>query len=128
MIHNKKEVQLANEDTTTRRNPDSTSGIYLTNVKVAQCRQVFDNRIEKEEAKKVTANKTSKRKVHLQLKISEDFHLWINSMNILSSSTTYEKRFIQLIQQSYNTIKYVFVHIGGKLAELSNQIRDKVSI
>ena len=43
MIVNQKKVKLANEDTTTRRNPDLTSGIYLTAVKVAQFRQVSEN-------------------------------------------------------------------------------------
>ena len=42
-------------------------------------------------------------------------------MNSLSLSTTDEERLIQLIQQSSNTIKGAFVHIGGKLAELTNQ-------
>ena len=50
---------MANEDTTTRRNPDLTSGIYLTAVKVAQYRQVADNRREKEEEKKVTSKEDS---------------------------------------------------------------------
>ena len=48
-------------------------------------------------------------------------------MNSLSLSNTDEDRFIQLIQQSSNAIKDAFVHIGGNLAELHNQIRDKVS-
>ena len=127
MILKQKKVKLENEDANTRRNPDSTSGIYLTAVKVAQCRQVAKNRREKEEAKKVTAKKTATRKVHLQLKRSGAFDRCINSVNSLSSSTTDEERFIQLIQQSSNTIKGAFVHIGGKLAELPNQRRDTVA-
>ena len=67
MILKKKKVKMANEDANTRRNPNSTSGIYLTAVKVAQCRQVDVNRREMEEAKKITAKKTATRKVHLQL-------------------------------------------------------------
>ena len=55
MILKQKKVKMANEDTTTRRNPDLTSGIYLTAVKVAQCRQGDENRRENEEGKKVTA-------------------------------------------------------------------------
>ena len=90
MILKKRKVKLANEDANTRRNPNSTSGIYLTAVKVAQCRQVAANRREMEEAKNITAKKTSTRKVHLQLKRSEAFDRCINSMNSLSSSTTYE--------------------------------------
>ena len=45
----------------------------------------------------------------------------IYSMNILYLSTTDEYRLIQRIQQTYNTIKDAFVHIGGRLAELPNQ-------
>ena len=41
---NKKKVKLSNVDANTRRNPNSTLGIYLTAVKVAQFRQVDDNR------------------------------------------------------------------------------------
>ena len=44
IILKENKVKLENEDTTTRRNPDSTSGIYLTNVMVEQCRQVDDKR------------------------------------------------------------------------------------
>ena len=80
-----------------------------------------------EEAKNITAKKTATRKFHIQLKRSEDFGMCINSMNSMYLSTTDEDRFIQLIQQSSNTIKDAFVHIGGKLAELPNQIRDTVS-
>ena len=90
MILKKKKVKLENEETTTRRNPDSTSVIYLTAVKVAQYIQVDGNRREKEETKKVTAKKTPTRKVYLQLKQSEAFDRCIKSMNILSSSTTDE--------------------------------------
>ena len=46
MILKKKRIKLENEDANTRGNPDSTSGIYLTAVKVAQCRQVATNRRE----------------------------------------------------------------------------------
>ena len=48
-------------------------------------------------------------------------------MNRIYFYTTYGERLIQLIQQSPNTIKYKFVHIGGKLAELPNQRRDTVA-
>ena len=75
----------------------------------------------------ITAKKTPTRKIHLQLKISEAFDMCINYMNSLSSSTTYEDRFIQLIKKSSNTIKDAFVNIGGKLSELPNQRRDIVS-
>ena len=67
-------------------------------------------------------------KFHLQLKISEAFDTCIKSMNSLSLSATDEERLIQLIQQSSNTIKDAFVHIGGNLAELPNQIRDTLAI
>ena len=127
MILQQKKVKLANDDANTRRNPNSTSGIYLTADKVAQCRQVAANRIAVDEAKKIKAKKTATRKIHLQLKISEDFDMCINSMNSLSLYTTYEYRLIQLIQQPSNTIKDAFLHIGGKLAELPNQRRDTVA-
>ena len=97
MIIKQKKVKLENEDANTRRNLNSISGIYLTAVKVSQCRQVAVNRREMEEAKKITAKKTATRKVHLQLKISKAFDVCINSMNSLSSSNTNEYRFIQLI-------------------------------
>ena len=48
-------------------------------------------------------------------------------MNSLSLSTINEESFIQLIQKSSNTIRYVFVHIGGELAELCNERRDTVA-
>ena len=51
----------------------------------------------------------------------------VNYIKSLSSSTTTEDRFIQLIQQSSNTVKDIFVHIGGKISELPNQIRDTVA-
>ena len=80
-----------------------------------------------DEAKKITAKKTATIKIHLQLKISEAFDMCINSMNSLYSSTTYEDRFIQLIQQSTKNIKDAFVHVGVKLAKLPNQRRDTVT-
>ena len=46
MILKKKKVKLENEDNKTRRKSNSNSGIYLTAVKVAQCRQVAVNRRE----------------------------------------------------------------------------------
>ena len=80
-----------------------------------------------DEAKQITAKKIATKNIHLQLKISEAFDMCINSMNILSLSTTDEYRLIQLIQQPSNTIKDAFVHIGGRLAELPNQRRDTVA-
>ena len=41
-------------DETSRRNPDSGLGIYLTAAKVAQCRLLDDNKRENKEAKKET--------------------------------------------------------------------------
>ena len=81
-----------------------------------------------DEVKKIIAKKTATRNILLQLKRSEDFDMCINSMISLSLSTTDEDRLIQLLQQSPNTIKDAFVHIGGKLAELPNQRRDTVAI
>ena len=85
------------------------------------------NRRETDEAKNITANKTATRNVLLELKSSEAFDMCIDSMNSLSSSNTHEDWLIQLLQQSPNTIKDAFVNIGGKLAELPNQIRDTVA-
>ena len=48
MVTKQNKVKLVNEDTTTRRNPDSNSIIYPTTVKVTQCRKVAENRREKE--------------------------------------------------------------------------------
>ena len=127
MILNQNKVKLANEDTPTRRNLDLTSGIYIIAGKVAQYRQLAENRRKKEEAKNVTEKKIATRKVHLQLTISEAFDTCINSTNSLSSSTIDEERLIQLTKQSSNTIKDNFVHIGGKLDELPNQRRDTVA-
>ena len=73
MTLKKRKLKLESEDANTRRNPNLTSGIYLTAVKVAQCRQVDVNRREMEEAKKIPSKKTATRKVHLQLNKSEDF-------------------------------------------------------
>ena len=127
MILKQKKIKLENEDANNRRNPNSTSGIYLTTAKVAQFRQVAANRREMDEAKKITAKMTATIKIHLQLKRSEAFDMCIKSMNSMSLSTTDEDRFIQFIQQSSNTIKDDFVHIGGKLAELPNQRKGTVS-
>ena len=75
MVFKHRKVKLVNEDTATRRNPDFTSGIYLTAVKVAQCIKVAENRREKKEAKNITAKKTATRKINLQLKQSEAFDM-----------------------------------------------------
>ena len=90
MILKKKGVKLENEESNNRRNPDSTLEINLTDVKVAQFRQMAANRRETEEAKNITVKKIAARKVHLQLNIYEYFDGCINSMNILSLSTTDE--------------------------------------
>ena len=88
VILKKKKVKLSNEDANTRRIPNSTSGMYLTDVKLSHCRQVAVNRREMEEAKKITVKKTATRNIHLQLKRYEAFGIFINSMNSLSLSTT----------------------------------------
>ena len=84
MILQKKKVKLANYDANTRRNPISTSGIYLTAAKVDQCRQVAANMRAVDEAKKIKAKNTATRKIHIQLKGYEAFDMCINSMNSLS--------------------------------------------
>ena len=50
-ILNQKKLRLSNDETSTR-NPDSSSGIYLTAAKVAQCTLVAKNRREKEDKKR----------------------------------------------------------------------------
>ena len=127
MIHQQKKIKLADENANTRSNHNSTSGIYLTAAKVAQCIQVAANRREMDEVKKITAKKTEKRNILLQLKRSEAFDMCINSMNSLYFATTDEDRLIQLLQQSPNTIMDAFVNLGGKLAELPNQQRETVA-
>ena len=67
MILHQKNVILVNYETS-RRNPDSSSGIYLAATKVAQCRVVDENRRGYEEAKKKTAKNKSTQKLHLQQK------------------------------------------------------------
>ena len=47
MVLKQKKVKLVNEDTTTRKNPDPTSVIYFKDTKVAEGRQVGENKIEK---------------------------------------------------------------------------------
>ena len=81
MMLQEKKVKLENDDANTRRNPNSTSGIYLTTAKVAQCRQVATNKRAMDEAKKITAKKTATRKIHLQIKRYEAFDMCINSTN-----------------------------------------------
>ena len=99
MILMQKKIKLTNEDANTRRNPDSTSGIYLTAAKVAQYREVAANRREMEETKNITAKKTATGNILLQLKRSEAFDMCINSINSLYSSTNDEDRWIQLLKQ-----------------------------
>ena len=65
MIMHKNKVRLDN-DVTTRNNPDSSSVIYLSASKVAQCRMVAENKREKEEVKKETVNKTAAQKLCFQ--------------------------------------------------------------
>ena len=48
-------------------------------------------------------------------------------MNSLTLSTNDEEMFIQLIQQSFNTIKDAFVQIEGNLDELLIQRGDTVA-
>ena len=97
IILKEKKAKLSNEDANTRRNPDSTSGIYLIAVKLAQCRQVAANRRKTVESKKIITKKTATGKVHLQLTIFEAFDRLIISIRSLSLSTTDEERFIQLV-------------------------------
>ena len=56
-VLNQNMVRLVNDETS-MRNPDSSSGIYLTAAKVVQCRLMDENRREKEEGKNESENKT----------------------------------------------------------------------
>ena len=47
MVLQKNKAKLVNQDTTSRRNPDFTSGIFITSVKLAQCTLVAENSTEK---------------------------------------------------------------------------------
>ena len=66
ILHQNKS-RLVNDETS-RRNPDSSSGIYLTAAKVDKFILVAENRREKEETKKEKAKKTATREFHLQQK------------------------------------------------------------
>ena len=81
-IINQKKVIFVNDETSTS-NPDFSTGIYLTADKVLQFRLVYDNRREKEEAKKEIAKKTLTRNLHLQQKRCEAFQKFQDSMNSL---------------------------------------------
>ena len=82
MVLHQKKVKLVN-DVISRRDHDYSSVIYLTAVKLSQCRLVDENRIEKEEAKNKTAKKTATQKLHLQKKLCKDFQNFQESMNSL---------------------------------------------
>ena len=123
-ILNQKKARLANydNDISTRKNPNPTSGIYLTAAKLAQCIMVAENRREKEEVKKETAKKTAARKVCLQQKLSEAFQKFQDCMdNILSPSEII--MLIALVSLSANTLKDAFSHLGDNLGNLPNQRR-----
>ena len=90
LMHNdnkSKEVILVNDETSTS-NPDFSTRIYLTADKVAQYILLYDNRIEKVEAKKETEKNTDNQKLHLQQKRCEAFQKLQDSMNILLPSPT----------------------------------------
>ena len=71
-ILNQRKTRLVNYETS-MRNHDLSTGIYLTDAKVAQYRLMAENRKEKEEAKKETAKKTATTKLNIQQKRCEDF-------------------------------------------------------
>ena len=89
MIHHQKKVKLANKDANTRINPNSTSGIYLTSDKVAQCRQVAENRIEMDEAKKITAKKTATRKILQKYVLEEQEGSWQYKLRTLEEQEAF---------------------------------------
>ena len=116
-----------NNDVTTRKNPDSSPGIYLTAAKVAQYRLVAENKRDKEKAKKETAKKTAAQKLCLQQKISEAFQKFQDSMYSLSLSPSKLSMFLELVNLTSNTPKDTYAHIGGKLDDLQNHRRETVS-
>ena len=96
------------KDVTYRRNPYSNSGIYLNSAKIVQYRLVAENRREKEEAKKETANNTSTQKLYPQQKQCEYFQKCQESMNIILSSPRKYSMFVNLVHLSSNTLKDAF--------------------
>ena len=123
-ILNQKKARLANydNDISTRKNPNPTSGIYLTAAKLAQCIMVAENRREKEEVKKEIAEKKAICKVCLQQKQSKAFRKCQDCMDNISSPSE-ETVVITLIYLSAKTLKDIFVHLGGKLGVSPNQRR-----
>ena len=117
----------SNNDVTTRKNPDSSPGIYLTAAKVAQYRLVAENKRDKEKAKKETAKKTAAQKLCLQQNRSEDFHKCQDSMYSLLLSTYKESMFIKLVNLSLNTLNDAFAHPGCNIGDLPNQRRETVA-
>ena len=101
--------------------------IYLTAVKWAQCRMVDDNRREKDETKKESAKKTSIRKAFLHKKRSEYFRRFQDCIYSLSPSPSELTIQIALVPLSAITLKDAFFHLGGKLGDLPNQIRQTVA-
>ena len=120
-ITKKKKLRLENDinDMITRKNPDSTWGIYLAVVKVAKYIMVAGNRREKEETNKEISNKTATCKACLQQKWSEAFKKCQDCMDNISSPSEVTM-FIALISLSANTLKDAFVHLGGKLGDPPN--------
>ena len=86
MILQQKKVRFDNY-VNTRKNPYSSSGIYLATAKVAQYRLVADNSREKEE-KNETANNTAAWKLCIQQKWSQAFKKYQDSMKSISSYPT----------------------------------------
>ena len=113
-------------DMTTRNNPNSASVIYLTNIKVAQCRMLAENRRGKQQAKKEAAKNAAARKACLQQNRSGAFNKIKNCMDNILSPYEYTM-LVAHVFLSNNTLKDAFFHLGGKLGDLPNQIRQTVS-
>ena len=98
----------------------STPGVNLIQVQESTSPLLKWNNVDrwlrirdKRKRQKGNSKEDIHKKVHIQINISEYFDRCINSMNSLSLSTTDEERFVQIFQQSFNTIKDDSVHIGG---------------
>ena len=110
-MFNKNYVKLDNfgNGITIRKKTNSTSGMYLTTVKVAQYRMAYKNIRAKEEPKQETSKKKASQKVCLQKKCSEHFHqcqAYMDNILYLSEETIHTT----LIYLSYKTLmKYFYI-------------------
>ena len=108
---------------TTRMNSDSTSGIYLTAVKVSQWIMADENKRKNDETKKETGNKTAARKACLQQKRYKTFQKYQDCLYSLSPSPYEETMLIALVTLSSTTLEGACIHLGGNMYNLPNYRR-----